>query len=162
MSQIQDKYVKALQIHLSQCGEGAARLTDIFIWLRQLHLAADVLLKSGMFYVPFLLCKSYSHDSKMDDSPVKDERDYQNQDDSEELEIDESDHQDNMEFSKTETKTVDDHPMLWKRTSTSTCTSSGGDDQPEDLRMEKADAEEMEETKPQLQNGHHSHSIPVV
>uniref|UniRef100_A0A0N4ZKI1 Nuclear receptor n=1 Tax=Parastrongyloides trichosuri TaxID=131310 RepID=A0A0N4ZKI1_PARTI len=54
---IQDQFVKALQIHLSQCEDGP-RLTDILTWLPMLHQASSVLLHSKMFYVPFLICKS--------------------------------------------------------------------------------------------------------
>jgi hypothetical protein len=56
VSLIQDQFVKALQIHLSQHEDGA-RLTDILTWLPMLHSASSVLLHSKMFYVPFLLCK---------------------------------------------------------------------------------------------------------
>lgn len=55
VSLIQDQFVKALQIHLSQQEDGA-RLTDILTWLPMLHSAASVLLHSKMFYVPFILC----------------------------------------------------------------------------------------------------------
>uniref|UniRef100_A0A0K0FDQ2 Nuclear receptor subfamily 6 group A member 1 (inferred by orthology to a human protein) n=1 Tax=Strongyloides venezuelensis TaxID=75913 RepID=A0A0K0FDQ2_STRVS len=57
VSIIQDQFVKALQIHLSQCEDGP-RLTDILTWLPMLHQASSVLLHSKMFYVPFLICKS--------------------------------------------------------------------------------------------------------
>ncbi|VDK65060.1 unnamed protein product [Onchocerca ochengi] len=74
VSVIQDQFVKALQIHLSQ-HENGARLTDIltwfilfilleglktlkFMWLPMLHSASSVLLHSKMFYVPFLICKN--------------------------------------------------------------------------------------------------------
>lgn len=60
VSLIQDQFVKALQIHLSQHEDGA-RLTDILTWLPMLHSAASVLLHSKMFYVPFLLCKAPLH-----------------------------------------------------------------------------------------------------
>ena len=53
---IQDQFVKALQIHLSQ-HENASRISDILTWLPMLHSASSVLLHSKMFYVPFLLCK---------------------------------------------------------------------------------------------------------
>ncbi|VDM98078.1 unnamed protein product [Thelazia callipaeda] len=46
VSLIQDQFVKALQIHLSQ-HENGARLTDILTWL-----------PIKMFYVPFLICKN--------------------------------------------------------------------------------------------------------
>ncbi|VDP12740.1 unnamed protein product [Onchocerca flexuosa] len=57
VSIIQDQFVKALQIHLSQ-HENGARLTDILTWLPMLHSASSVLLHSKMFYVPFLICKN--------------------------------------------------------------------------------------------------------
>ncbi|VDN91119.1 unnamed protein product [Brugia pahangi] len=57
VSLIQDQFVKALQIHLSQ-HENGARLTDILTWLPMLHSASSVLLHSKMFYVPFLICKN--------------------------------------------------------------------------------------------------------
>uniref|UniRef100_A0AAF5Q5Y9 NR LBD domain-containing protein n=1 Tax=Wuchereria bancrofti TaxID=6293 RepID=A0AAF5Q5Y9_WUCBA len=57
VSLIQDQFVKALQIHLSQ-RENGARLTDILTWLPMLHSASSVLLHSKMFYVPFLICKN--------------------------------------------------------------------------------------------------------
>uniref|UniRef100_A0A915CLY2 Uncharacterized protein n=1 Tax=Ditylenchus dipsaci TaxID=166011 RepID=A0A915CLY2_9BILA len=56
VSVIQDQFVKALQIHLSQC-ENGPRLSDILTWLPMLHSASSVLLHSKMFYVPFLICK---------------------------------------------------------------------------------------------------------
>ncbi|KAI1724298.1 zinc finger, c4 type (two domains) domain-containing protein [Ditylenchus destructor] len=56
VSIIQDQFVKALQIHLSQC-ENGPRLSDILTWLPMLHSASSVLLHSKMFYVPFLICK---------------------------------------------------------------------------------------------------------
>uniref|UniRef100_A0AC35UE51 Nuclear receptor domain-containing protein n=1 Tax=Rhabditophanes sp. KR3021 TaxID=114890 RepID=A0AC35UE51_9BILA len=62
VSTIQDQFVKALQIHLSQCEDGP-RLTDILTWLPMLHSASSVLLHSKMFYVPFLICKSPKSES---------------------------------------------------------------------------------------------------
>uniref|UniRef100_A0A914QJX9 NR LBD domain-containing protein n=1 Tax=Panagrolaimus davidi TaxID=227884 RepID=A0A914QJX9_9BILA len=53
---IQDQFVKALQIHLSQC-ENGPRLTDLFNFLPLLSSTAAILLKSKMFYVPFLICR---------------------------------------------------------------------------------------------------------
>ena len=53
---IQEQFVKALQIHLSQCVNGP-RLSDILTWLTMLHQSSSVLLQSKMFYVPFLICK---------------------------------------------------------------------------------------------------------
>ncbi|CAI4227371.1 unnamed protein product [Auanema sp. JU1783] len=57
VTHIQDQFVKALQIHLTQC-TSSARLSDILQWLPQLHAASSVLLHSKMFYVPFLICKN--------------------------------------------------------------------------------------------------------
>lgn len=54
---IQEQFVKALQIHLSQCDEDGPRLSDILSWLPMLQTVAMVLLHSKMFYVPFLICK---------------------------------------------------------------------------------------------------------
>jgi len=53
---IQDRFVKALQIHLSQ-SENGPRLSDIFAWLPNLHSTSSFLLNSKMFYVPFLICR---------------------------------------------------------------------------------------------------------
>jgi len=53
---IQEQFVKALQIHLSQC-ENGPRLSEILSWLPKLHSASAVLTSSKMFYVPFLICK---------------------------------------------------------------------------------------------------------
>ncbi|CAD5228868.1 unnamed protein product [Bursaphelenchus okinawaensis] len=65
VSSIQDQFVKALQIHLSQC-ENGPRLSEILTWLPQLHSASSVLLHSKMFYVPFLICKGPSYLSDTD------------------------------------------------------------------------------------------------
>uniref|UniRef100_A0A7E4V214 Nuclear receptor domain-containing protein n=1 Tax=Panagrellus redivivus TaxID=6233 RepID=A0A7E4V214_PANRE len=54
--QIQDQFVKVLQINLSQT-EAGPRLSDILAWLPQLHSVAADLLASKMFYVPFLICR---------------------------------------------------------------------------------------------------------
>ena len=56
VSLIQDQFVKALQIHLSQ-SETGPRLSDIFAWLPNLHSTSSFLLNSKMFYVPFLICR---------------------------------------------------------------------------------------------------------
>uniref|UniRef100_A0A915NW41 NR LBD domain-containing protein n=1 Tax=Meloidogyne floridensis TaxID=298350 RepID=A0A915NW41_9BILA len=56
VSIIQEQFVKALQIHLSQCEDGP-RLSDILNWLPMLRTVSLVLLNSKMFYVPFLICK---------------------------------------------------------------------------------------------------------
>ncbi|KAI6191590.1 BMA-NHR-91, isoform b [Aphelenchoides bicaudatus] len=61
VSLIQDQFVKALQIHMSQCYEDGPRLSDILTWLPMLHSASSVLLHSKMFYVPFLICKQPEH-----------------------------------------------------------------------------------------------------
>lgn len=53
---IQERFVKALQIHLSHFEDGP-KLTEIFTWMPQLQSASAVLLRSKMFYVPFLICK---------------------------------------------------------------------------------------------------------
>uniref|UniRef100_A0A1I8C2F4 NR LBD domain-containing protein n=1 Tax=Meloidogyne hapla TaxID=6305 RepID=A0A1I8C2F4_MELHA len=60
---IQEQFVKALQIHLSQCEDGP-RLSDILNWLPMLRTVSVVLLNSKMFYVPFLICKRPSHIEK--------------------------------------------------------------------------------------------------
>ncbi|KAK0403072.1 hypothetical protein QR680_016701 [Steinernema hermaphroditum] len=57
VSLIQDQFVKALQIHLSQT-ENGGRITDILTWLPKLHAVSHVLLRSKMFYVPFLVSKN--------------------------------------------------------------------------------------------------------
>uniref|UniRef100_A0A183BK64 Nuclear receptor domain-containing protein n=1 Tax=Globodera pallida TaxID=36090 RepID=A0A183BK64_GLOPA len=56
VSLIQEQFVKALQIHLSQCEHGP-RLSEILTWLPMLQTVSGVLLRSKMFYVPFLICK---------------------------------------------------------------------------------------------------------
>ncbi|KAH7727870.1 nuclear Hormone Receptor family member [Aphelenchoides avenae] len=72
VSIIQDQFIKALQIHLSQCVNGP-RLSDILTWLPMLHSASSVLLHSKMFYVPFLICKNPDPMTSIDRSPtVKD------------------------------------------------------------------------------------------
>ena len=53
---IQDQFVKALQIHLSQI-ENGPRLSDLLGFLPLLNSTASVLLNSKMFYVPFLICR---------------------------------------------------------------------------------------------------------
>uniref|UniRef100_A0AC34QX80 NR LBD domain-containing protein n=1 Tax=Panagrolaimus sp. JU765 TaxID=591449 RepID=A0AC34QX80_9BILA len=53
---IQDQFVKALQIHLSQF-ENGPRLSDLLGFLPNLNSTATVLLNSKMFYVPFLICR---------------------------------------------------------------------------------------------------------
>uniref|UniRef100_A0A914YME8 NR LBD domain-containing protein n=1 Tax=Panagrolaimus superbus TaxID=310955 RepID=A0A914YME8_9BILA len=67
---IQDQFVKALQIHLSQC-ENGPRLTDLFNFLPLLSSTAAILLKSKMFYVPFLICRE--PDRFIDSSCLKEE-----------------------------------------------------------------------------------------
>jgi hypothetical protein len=71
---IQDQFVKALQIHLSQC-ENGPRLTDLFNFLPLLSSTAAILLKSKMFYVPFLICREpdrYVENASQDLSSRKD------------------------------------------------------------------------------------------
>uniref|UniRef100_A0A7E4WBD0 NR LBD domain-containing protein n=1 Tax=Panagrellus redivivus TaxID=6233 RepID=A0A7E4WBD0_PANRE len=53
---IEDQFVKALQIHLSQC-EAGPRLSEILNFLPVLTSTAQTLLASKMFYVPFLICR---------------------------------------------------------------------------------------------------------
>ncbi|KAE9555577.1 hypothetical protein FO519_001248 [Halicephalobus sp. NKZ332] len=53
---IQDQFVKALQIHLSQI-ENGPRLSDLLGFLPLLNSTASILLNSKMFYVPFLICR---------------------------------------------------------------------------------------------------------
>uniref|UniRef100_A0A914EIH1 NR LBD domain-containing protein n=1 Tax=Acrobeloides nanus TaxID=290746 RepID=A0A914EIH1_9BILA len=75
ISVVQEQFVKALQIHLSQCQNGP-RMTDIFNWIPTLQATASVLLKSKMFYMPFLICKNpepFSAESSMNASPTHSE-----------------------------------------------------------------------------------------
>lgn len=91
----------------------------------------------------------------MDDS-VKRSR-YSNDQAEEEIDCDELEVDDD---SKSQIKSAE-HQALWQRTSTSTFSSSG-DDQPEDLRMDKTEGDEMDTSSAQVQTGHRSQSISVV
>ncbi|GAB6026608.1 Ligand-binding domain of nuclear hormone receptor [Chamberlinius hualienensis] len=53
---IQDRYVCALKTYSETCyPHQPARFRDILVWLPEMQLAADLLMQSKLFYVPFLL-----------------------------------------------------------------------------------------------------------